>query len=421
MAELQKGAIVHFTNGDTATVERELGRGGQGIVYAVDYRGEKKALKWYINKPDRAFYNNLQNNVATGAPSPVFIWPELLTVEENNSFGYLMKLRPSDYYEFGTFLLAKHKFESFYAITVAAMDICEGFKSLHAQGLSYQDLNDGNFFINPKTGHVLICDNDNVFPHRQDSGIRGKARYMAPEVVGGQNPDAHSDKFSLSVILFLLFYCNHPFEGKRVAACPCMTESDEKKFYGSEMIFIFDPKNQSNVPVKGIHNNVMRLWPIFPKLLQSTFITEFSTDRLHNPTRRLTELQWLSVITAVRDAIVICPHCLGESFIDVEKDENKCMQCMHPIKSSNTLVIENRKLALTPDSKFFIDRDDVADILVHKSPSGQTLMLKNLTEKQWLVETPSGNSKVLNPNESMPVRTGMKISFVAFNKRGEIR
>lgn len=420
MSELKKGTIVHLTNGDTAKVEKELGRGGQGIVYLVDYNGEKKALKWYINKPSKKFYNNLKTNIDNGAPSPVFIWPEYLTKVENNSFGYLMKLRPGDYFEFGTFLLAKHSFESFYAITVAAMDICEGFKALHAQGLSYQDLNDGNFFINPKTGHVLICDNDNVFPHRQDSGIRGKARYMAPEVVGGQNPDAHSDKFSLSVILFLLFYGNHPFEGRRVAACPCMTESDEKKFYGSEMTFIFDPTNQSNVPVRGIHNNVIRLWPVFPELLRNTFITEFSSDRLKNPTRRLTELQWLSVITAVRDALIICPHCMGETFVDVEKGDNKCMQCKRAITISNTLVIENRKLALTADSKYFIDRDDVADILVHKSPDQRTLLMKNLTKKQWLVETPSGKSKILNPMESMPVKTGMKISFVSFNKKGEI-
>ena len=84
------------------------------------------------------------------------------------------------------------------------------------------------------------------------------------------------------------------------------------------------------------------------------------------------------------------------------------------------MVIENRKLALTADSKYFIDRDDVADILVHKSPDQRTLLMKNLTKKQWLVETPSGKSKILNPLESMPVKTGMKISFVSFNKKGEI-
>lgn len=70
-----------------------------------------------------------------------------------------------------------------------------------------------------------------------DSGILGKARYMAPEVVKGEKkPDKYSDRFSLSVVLFILFYGNHPFEGARVLACPCMTEAYEKKFYGSEAL-----------------------------------------------------------------------------------------------------------------------------------------------------------------------------------------
>lgn len=82
-----------------------------------------------------------------------------------------MDLRPQGYYEFGQFLLCKQKFSSWLAMTTAAMDICEGFKALHAKGLSYQDLNDGNFFINPQTGRVLICDNDNADELKNNYGI----------------------------------------------------------------------------------------------------------------------------------------------------------------------------------------------------------------------------------------------------------
>ena len=68
-----------------------------------------------------------------------------------------------------------------------SLDICCAFRALHLKGLSYQDLNDGNFFINGETGRVLICDNDNVAPDGDNTtGIRGKARYMAPEVVSGK-------------------------------------------------------------------------------------------------------------------------------------------------------------------------------------------------------------------------------------------
>ena len=46
--ELKIGQKVRLTSGGSVTVVKELGRGGQGIVYLVDLNGEKKALKWYL-------------------------------------------------------------------------------------------------------------------------------------------------------------------------------------------------------------------------------------------------------------------------------------------------------------------------------------------------------------------------------------
>ena len=244
MIELKNGESVSLTNGSQAKVVKELGRGGQGIVYLVEVGGQKMALKWYFNNMGNWFYSNLEENISKGAPSEAFLWPEYLTTKQKGTYGYVMKLRLKDYYEFGQYLLARAKFKSFEAMVNAAMKICEGFKALHLSGLSYQDLNDGNFFIHPETGDVLICDNDNVAPEGVTSGILGKARYMAPEVVTGKTmPNKYTDRYSLSVVLFLLFYANHPLEGARVLACPCMTETYEKKFYGSEPIFIYDKNN----------------------------------------------------------------------------------------------------------------------------------------------------------------------------------
>lgn len=79
MTELKKGDKVNLTSGGHVTIEKELGRGGQGIVYLVDLNGEKKALKWYLNAPDDKFYKNLEHNIMSGAPSDAFLWPEYLT------------------------------------------------------------------------------------------------------------------------------------------------------------------------------------------------------------------------------------------------------------------------------------------------------------------------------------------------------
>lgn len=409
MTELKKGDKIKLTNGKFVTIDSELGRGGQGIVYLVSLDGEKKALKWYTSQPDSKFYDNLQHNVIQGAPSDAFLWPEYITERQHGSFGYVMRLRPQGYHEFGSYLLAKQSFKSISAMLAAAMKICNGFMLLHRFGYSYQDLNDGNFFINPDNGDVLICDNDNVSPHGEASGIMGKSRYMAPEIVAGGTPDKYSDRFSLSVILFLLFYANHPFEGAKVAACPCLTEAYEKKFYGSEAIFIYDPTNKSNLPVKGIHRNVIRRWPMFPAQLRETFIREFSREKLRNPQERMIEAEWETLINTLRDRLVVCPHCHGETFAD---GTSKCLSCGKTVTVTSHLLMGSRKLYLTPGTHLYIDNDNIPDCKVELNPANQAMLLiKNISPDSWTAETPSGKLKIVNPGECAPVKNGITITF----------
>ena len=420
MIELKPGSKVDLTIGGQATVIKELGRGGQGIVYLVDLCGQKMALKWYLNPLGDKFYKNLEKNIQSGAPSDAFIWPEYLTLKTNGYYGYIMKLRPANYFEFGNFLLAKKNFKSFDAMLAAAMKICDGFMMLHRFGFSYQDLNDGNFFIDPATCDVLICDNDNVMPQGEKSGIMGKARYMAPEVVAGGIPDKYSDRFSLSVILFMLFFANHPFEGAKVVACPCMTEKFEKKFYGSEALFIYDPTDKTNLPVRGVHQNVIRRWPVFPTILKETFVQQFSQDKLKNPTTRMIEQEWQKLIAKVRDSLVICPSCGEETFLDITNGKCKCMNCSRDVATDKYVKIGTRSLILTPNTKLFIDNDNVADALVVSNPQDKSMLLiQNISNLKWTAETPSGKVKEVEPKGFMPVKAGIKISFSNVSK-GEI-
>lgn len=410
MSELSAYSRIVLKDGGEATIISELGRGGQGIVYLVEVEGKRKALKWYINPPGDYFYRNLEQNILSGAPSDAFLWPEYLTERQQGSYGYVMKLRPKNYYEFGNYLLAKVSFKSFSAMLSAAMKISNGFMMLHRKGYSYQDLNDGNFFIDPETGDVLICDNDNVMPQGERSGIMGKARYMAPEVVAGGAPDKYSDRFSLAVILFMLFYANHPFEGAKVVACPCMTEAYEKRFYGSEALFIYDADDKSNLPVRGIHQNVIRRWPALPKLLRDTFTEEFSQEKLKNPTSRMIEQNWEKIISQVRDSLVVCPHCDEETFVDANAPQDACINCKKAVDLSRKLVFQGRSLPLVNKTKVYIDNDNVPDALVTVDGSGFPL-LKNVSSETWTVETPSGKLKTVAPQGILPIKEGLKVNF----------
>lgn len=199
MAKLEIGTVLKTTKLKTVKVLSQLGEGGQGTVYLVDYDGQEKALKWYHENACRGnkkeFIENLKENVEKGSPSSAFLWPEDVTEVSHNSVGYIMELRPKDYVVLSKFLL-KQKFASFQTCVDAMINIVNAFRMLHNKGYSYQDINDGNFFINPNNGKVLICDNDNVAPFGYNMGVKGKSRYMAPEVVLSKTePNKASDRF----------------------------------------------------------------------------------------------------------------------------------------------------------------------------------------------------------------------------------
>ena len=421
MAELTPGTIIQLTNGKSCRILEELGRGGQGIVYKVDYDGTPHALKWYIvnNKP--AFYANLENNVKNGAPNESFLWPlAISSPNQHGSRGYVMKLRPQNYEEIGAFMLAKARFSSPQALIEAAIQICSAFQKLHIIGLSYQDMNDGNFFIDPSTGDVLICDNDNVAPNKVNMGIVGKSGYMAPEIVDKEAmPDRYTDYFSLGVILFILFYLNRPFEGKRVMACPCLTEEAERKLFGKECVFIMDPNDDSNRPDPRFHKNVMRRWPYFPRLLRETFIKAFSKEAILNPTKRVMDKTWQQVLLQLRAQYVNCPICGKKGFIEPDNDASLCISCRSKINRPIILKIGNYKIPLLEEQKIYrsqaqasmnVDLSDVYGIII-KNPTTGKLGIKNISGVTWAVTLPNGEIRNVEDGRGLPAIPDLKIKF----------
>lgn len=419
MKQFKPGQAIRLLDiNDKAEVVDVLGRGGQGIVYRVRLHSKEYAMKWYYKPQKNEFYDNLRKNIAQGAPSDSFLWPLFLTEKENDgTFGYIMDLRGLEYEDFGLFLLAKAKFESDSAMVEAAINICCNFRVLHNKGFSYQDLNDGNFFINPKNGDVLICDNDNVAPSGVNSGIMGKCRYMAPEIVRGEKlPDAQSDRFSLSVILFLLFFGNHPLEGKRIAETPCMTEKHERKFYGKEPLFIYDPSDDSNRPVKGIHNNVIAFWNQYPKYVRETFEKQFSQEVLKEPQKRQTEKEWLKILSKMRNDMVACPTCGEEQFtID---GSFTCPKCKHQFNApvlvvgkNNIVVCANKKVyEPTIDSCSDNYKNVVGEFVESKTRKG-LFALRNKSSRGWVLTKKDGSKLLINNGDPAPLLVGNKIEF----------
>lgn len=420
MEFFQPGTRIPTQKGIPATVVKYLAGGGQGDVYVVDFAGEKKALKWYkpnAVKNPKKFYENLERNARKGSPAPAFLWPITATEEYEGSFGYVMDLRPDGYYELCDFMLAKVKFSTFKAATEACIQIVNAFRILHNSGYCYQDMNDGNFFIDPKTGEVLICDNDNASPNGLDTFIIGTPRYMAPEVVLAKaKPNTQTDRFSLSVVLFMILCMNHPLEGKRWTV-PCLTPELERALYGSDPVFLYDPNNKENRPVKGIHNNVMKRWDYMPPYIKEAFLKAFSKEAMENPAKRLRELDWMKVLVRFQNDIVRCPHCQNEVFI-INAANTACDGCGRPMKIQHTLKLPDYNMTAARGGRVYRCQLGLCDAnealnrigtIVAKNDEPDVLGFLNATDTTLIAITPSGKMKQVPPGQVVPLNAGIKI------------
>lgn len=440
MTELKIGQEIEMEYGEHAKVLKVIGSGGQGIVYLVEFNGMKWALKWYdinkIKKPQE-FRANIQNNINDGAPSNKFLWPKYLTKETSDgTFGYLMELKPASFDSFvdilntyklvidpltGRAVKETVRFTSLYAMVTAVINIVNAFRQLHRAGKSYQDLNDGGFFINVNTGAVLVCDCDNIAPDGSNFGIGGKPGYMAPEVVRGiSKPNVQTDKYSLAVVLFKLLFRGDPMEGEKVIKDICLTESSELKHYGQNAVFVYDPVDKSNRPVRGIHDNVIKFWRLYPDYIRDAFITSFTTG-ITDPNKRIIENEWQKLFIRLRSEIIMC-GCGRTNFTSMfEKPDDKTYKCPKCGMTFSTLGFSNRsyrmplylgckfyKCEIDPDSDDFLS---VAGELVENSLKPGVLGIKNTSDKTWRVRMPDGVFYYVEPGKGCPIWHGLEIDF----------
>jgi len=410
-------------------IEHYLGGGGQGEVYRVRLDGDTVALKWYFpNQATAQQQRSLATLIAAGAPNKRFLWPlELTYAAHTDGFGYIMPLRDLRYK--GIVDLMKGRIDpAFRVLITAGLELAHSFLELHAKGLCYRDISFNNVFFEPISGHVLICDNDNVTVDGQPTdSVLGTPRFIAPEVVRGEAaPSTQTDLFSLAVLLFYMLLVHHPLEGEKELAIKCFDLPAMTRLYGTEPVFIFDPNDTSNRPVPGYHDNALLFWPLYPRFLQQLFIRSFTTG-LHNPQHaRVRESEWRAALTQLRDAILYCPHCGAENFYDPEDGHiagnaaNTCWSCQGAVALPPRLTLGKKLIMLNHDTQLFAHHIDpkksydfaqaVAQITQH--PSNPSIWgLQNLSTEPWNVTTADGTAKSVEPGRSLTLAAGVTINF----------
>ncbi len=416
---LKSGTTLQSQNGQRYKVNTMLGSGGQGEVYDVSKNGQHYALKWYFKhtatKQQKEILSNLLDK---GSPSPFFLWPEDLLVDDSQGvFGYIMPLRPKEYKNIVD-LMKRRTEPTFLNLCRACFNLAKGYSLLHTEGYQYRDISFGNVFFNPDNGDILICDNDNVVPNGiKSGGVLGTPRFMAPEIVRGEaRPSRNTDKYSLAVLLFYMLMINHPLEGSREASIKCMDTPALNELYGTHPVFIYDPKDKSNRPVPGWQDNAIIYWNIYPKYIQDFFIQSFTVG-LREPEKRVTEGEWITAFSDLIGGWLKCPHCGEEVFYDPEK-EVKCWNCKKTVNMPSKLVIGKTMIPITVDKKIFshfIHRDNDMDTVVAEfviNPKNPKIWgLRNKMTTNWTYTKADNTQMIVENGKAATIAPNTKIDF----------
>lgn len=416
--------FIRLPDSAVAPGRKLLGSGGQGEVWLASLDGKDVAIKVYhrhtATPAQRAVIERL---VKAGPPAPYFLWP-LAIIEDLNegTYGYAMALREPRFSASEDYM-ARRIEPSFRALMIAAWQLADGFLRLHSAGHCYRDISFGNVFLDPQTGDIRVCDNDNVdVVGSATGGVLGTPRFMAPEVVRREAvPSDQTDRYSLAVLLFYLLMGGHPLDGKRESRIRCLDVPALEKLYGFDPLYVFDPVDQSNCPVAGLHDNPLSFYRLYPTAIREHFERSF-TEGLRYPNKRVRESEWRKVFARARDSIMYCGACDAENFYDGPLLHSvgitTCWSCGKTVSLPPRIRIGTEVILLNRDTRLYHHHlgppgnieAAVAEVVQHpRDPS--IFGLKNLTAETWTVRKGDGTVVDVSPGRAAPIISGNVVNF----------
>lgn len=359
-------------------------------------------------------------NPAKGCPHR-FAWlEEFVDWPDGKTFGYFMPLIDTKRYVSMAEIESKRIAHPGYGIMVeACRQLAECLRELHIGGYCYRDISKKNFLLNPDSGDVMICDNDNIIIDRQDIGnIKGTTSFVAPEVIlNTAKPSTVTDLHSLAVLFFHLLCGGHPLHGKKERETKVLDVISSRKLYGLDPVFIFDPKNRSNrLPDEKGYRHVAKQWKVLPVHIRNLFLKAF-TSGLKNPSERVTDIEWKNALTQMQDLHHVCA-CGAENFWDpLLHQQSNCWHCSREVKYppklyakgksvQAMLVISGRRVSTLHfgDKSGYHAVGEMEENLQDQS----FVMLRNKSKETWKATLGDQKADVI-PNLSIPLVPGLVI------------
>ena len=200
------------------SIDRELGRGGMGIVYLAREVHLDRMVAIKLLPPERSADPTLRDRFLREARTAAKLsHPNIIpihSVEDVSGFVFFVMA-----FVDGETLTSRVR-------TRGPMSAAEGTRVIrevswalayaHGQGLVHRDVKPDNILIEAGTGRVLVADFGiaSVAGADSDGPVSGTPEFMSPEAVLGKPVDARSDLYALGATAYYAFSGRLPIEGK---------------------------------------------------------------------------------------------------------------------------------------------------------------------------------------------------------------
>ncbi len=209
-------------------IERELGRGGMGMVFLATDTTLDRPVAVKVMHPDLSVHGSItQRFLAEARMIARLRHPNIVSVhtagEATGIFYYVMDHVPGE--SLRERLNAAGKLDLAETIRITG-DIADALAAAGAAGLVHRDVKPENILLDSATGRALLADFGiaRVAAVDADAQLTGQGiavgtpTYMSPEQAAGEVVDSRSDLYGLGVVAYEMLAGQPPFRGPNGAA-----------------------------------------------------------------------------------------------------------------------------------------------------------------------------------------------------------
>ena len=218
-------------------IERELGRGGMGMVFLARDTTLDRPVAVKVMHPDLSIHGAItQRFLAEARMIARLRHPNIVSVhtagEATGIFYYVMDHVPGE--SLRERLNATGKLDPAEAVRIIG-DIAEALAAAGQAGLVHRDVKPENILLDSATGRALLADFGiarvaaaEVEAQLTGQGVAvGTPTYMSPEQAAGEGVDPRSDLYGLGVVAYEMLAGHPPFRGPNGAAVISMQLSEK--------------------------------------------------------------------------------------------------------------------------------------------------------------------------------------------------